>query len=121
MKSTLLMAVLATLPLSMPLAWAEDAHHPDQDKKPPTAMTDKDKQMQMGKRQEHMLRMHEQMHKIMAAKNPQERERFMQEHSKMMQDNMRMMGGMMGGGMMGHGTMGGDAKGGEMGGGMQGQ
>ncbi len=117
MKSTLLIAVLATLPLSMPLAWAEDAHHPDQDKKPPTAMTDKDKQMQMGKMQENMLRMHEQMHKIMVAKNPQERERFMQEHSKMMQDNMRMMGG----GMMGHGTMGGDAKGGKMDGGMQSQ
>lgn len=121
MKSTLLIAVLATLPLSMPLAWAEDAHHPDQEKKSPTTMADKDKRMQMGKMQENMLRMHAQMHKIMAAKNPQERERFMQEHAKMMQDNMRMMHGMKGGGMMEHGMMGGDAKGGEMGGGMQAQ
>lgn len=35
----------------------------------------------------------------------------MQEHAKMMQDNMRMM----------HGMMGGDAKGGQMDGGMKGQ
>jgi len=110
MKKTILIAVLATLPLSLPLAWADEAHHADKDKKPATTMTDKDKQMQMGKMQEKMLRMHEQMHKIMDAKNPQERERFMQEHSKMMQDNMSMMQGMMGG----------EAKGGKMDGGMKG-
>ena len=72
-------------------------------------MTDKGKQMQMDKMQENMLRMHEQMHKIMNAKNPQERERLMQQHSKMMQD-MPMMQGMMGG----------DAKGGKMDSGMKG-
>ncbi len=116
MKKSLLIAVLATLPLSMPLAWAEESHHADKDKKPAAAMTDKEKQMQMSKMQEHMLRMHEQMHKIMDAKNPQERERLMQEHSKMMQDNMQMMQGM----MSGHGMMGGDAKGGKMDGGMKG-
>lgn len=114
MKKALLIAVLATLPLSAPLAWAEEAHHSDKDKKPATTMTDKDKQMQMGKMQENMLRMHEQMHKIMDAKNPQERERLKQEHSKMMRDSMHMMKGMMGGGMMGQGKMGGDAKGGKM-------
>ena len=70
MKKSLLIAVLATLPLSTPLAWAEETQH-----------SDKDKQMQMGKMQENMLRTHEQMHKIMDAKNPQERERLMQEHS----------------------------------------
>lgn len=99
MKKSLLMAVLAALPLSMPLAWADEGHH-----------SDKDKQMQMGKMQENMLRMHEQMHKIMDAKNPQERERLMQEHLKMMQDNMQMMQGMMGG----------DATGGKMDSGMKG-
>ena len=69
--------------------------------KPATAMTDNEKQMQMGKMQETMLQMHEQMHKIMDAKDPQEREQLTQEHTKMMQDHMRMMQGMMGkGGMM---------------------
>jgi len=67
----------------------------------------------LGMMQEDMLKMHEQMHKIMDTKNPQEREKLMQEHSKMMQD-------MMGGGMMGHGKMGGDAKGGKMDDGMKG-
>ena len=69
-------------------------------KKPATAMTDSEKQMQMDKMQEAMLRMHEQMHKIMDAKNPQEREKLMQEHTKMMQDHMHMMQGMMGKGAM---------------------
>jgi len=117
MKQSLLIAVLATLPLSTPLAWAEEAHHSDKDKKPATAMTDKDKQMQMGKMQENMLRMHEQIHKVMDAKNPQEREQLLEVHSKMMQDNMHMMQDMMGGG----GMMGGDAKGGKMDGGMKSQ
>lgn len=68
--------------------------------KPATAMTDKEKQMQMDKMQEAMVRMHEQMHKIMDAKNPQEREQLMREHKKMMQDHMHMMQGMMGKGAM---------------------
>ena len=98
MKKSLLIAVLATLPLSMPLAWANEAHHPDQDKKPAAATPDKEKMMQMGKMQDNMLRMHEQMHKIMQAKDPKERERLKQEHSKMMQDNMHMMRSMKGSG-----------------------
>ena len=110
MKKLFLIAVLATLPLSVSLSRAEDAHHSDKNKEPAVAVTEKDKQMQMGKMQENMLRMHEQMHKVMDAKNPQERERLMQEHAKMMQDSMRMMQGMMGG----------DAKGGKMDGGMKG-
>ncbi len=120
MKKSLLIAALLTLPLSTSLAWADEAQHSDKDRIPVATMTDKDKQMQMGKMQEHMLRMHEQMHKIMDAKNPQEREQLMQEHSKMMKDNMHMMQGMMGGGMMGKGEMGSDAKGGKMDGGMKG-
>lgn len=60
----------------------------DMGTKPATAMTDSEKQMQMGKMQESMLKMHEQMHKIMDAKNPQEREQLMQEHMNMMQGMM---------------------------------
>ena len=121
MKKLLPIAALTALSLSTPIALAEDAHHADKDKKAATTMTDKDKQMQMGKMQENMLRMHEQMHKIMDAKNPQDRERLMQEHSKMMQDSMHNMKGMMGEGMMGQGKMGGDAKDGKMDGGMKGK
>lgn len=110
MKKALLIVVLATLPFSIPLSWADDAHHTDMDKKLASTMTDKDKQMQMAKMQESMLRMHEKMHKIMQSKDVNEREELMQEHSKMMQDNMSMMQGMMGG----------DAKDREMDGGMKG-
>ena len=109
MKKSLLIAVLATLPLSLPLAWANEAHHPDQDKKPAAATPDMDKPMQMGKMQDNMLRMHEQMHKIMQAKDPKERERLKQEHSKMMQDNMHMMRSMKGS-ETGQGKMGGGMK-----------
>lgn len=112
MKKSLLIAVLAALPLSISLALAEDAHHADKSKKPTSAMADNEKQMQMGKMQEAMMKMHEQMHKVMDAKNPQEREHLKQEHAKMMQDHMQMMQGMMGD-KMGHGKMGGDAKGGK--------
>jgi len=108
MKKSLLIAALVTLPLSMSLAWAEETHHSDKDKKPAAAMTDKDKQMQTTKMQENMLKMHEQMHKIMDSKNPQEREQLMQEHAKMMQEGMRMMKDMKGG----HEMMGSDGKGG---------
>lgn len=54
---------------------------------------------QMGVMQESMLKMHEQMHKIMDSKNPQEREGLVQEHRHMMQQHMQAMkeGGMMGG------------------------
>ena len=113
MKQALLMAVLVSLPLSMPLAWADDAHHPAPDKKPATATAtpDQDKPMQMGKMQDNMLRMHEQMHKIMQTKDTKEREKLMQEHSKMMQDNMRMMHGHGDCGMMGSGMKDGGKKG----------
>ena len=114
MKKALLIAALATLPLATSLTWADETHHTGQDQKPAMAMTDKDKQMQMNKMQENMLRMHEQMHKIMQSTDPKEREKLMQEHAKMMHS-------MKGGGMMEHGTMGGNSKGGKMDGGMKGQ
>lgn len=76
-----------------------------------------DMDKQMGMMQESMLKMHEQMHTIMDAKNPQEREQLMQDHRRMLHQHMQTMkdGGMMGGGMMG-----GDAKDQKMDGGMKG-
>lgn len=121
MKKLFLLSALAIPTLCIPPSWAEETHHSDKDKKPATAMTEKDKQLQMGKMQESMLRMHEQMHKIMDTKNPQEREKLMQEHAKMMQD-MHMMQGKMGshgkmGDAKGHGKVSSDAKGSKMDGG----
>jgi hypothetical protein len=123
MKKSALFATLIVTALSLP-ALAVEEHHPDQkgasakttpkDTKAPAA-----KGMPMGMMQEKMLKMHEQMHKIMQAKDPKERDKLMQEHMQMMQEHMKMMGGGMGGdakgGMMGPGMMGGDGKGGKMG------
>ena len=53
--------------------------------------------MDSGKIQEKMLRMHNQMHKIMNTKEGVERERLLQEHRMMIEENMRMLPGMMGG------------------------
>jgi len=60
--------------------------------------TPQDMDKQMGVMQESMLEMHEQMHKIMDAKNPQERERLTQAHRETMRQHMQAMKG---GGMMG--------------------
>lgn len=68
---------------------------------------DQDMDKHISMMQENMLKMHEQMHKIMDAKNPQEREQFMQVHREMMHQHMQTMKD---GGMMGQGMMGDDAK-----------
>ncbi|MHB8696832.1 MAG: hypothetical protein ACYC9J_02190 [Sulfuricaulis sp.] len=53
----------------------------------------------MGVMQENMLKIHEQIHKIIYAKNPQERERLMQEHRQIMHQHRQAMkdGGMLDG------------------------
>lgn len=109
MKKSLFIAVLAILPLSTTTAWAADVHHANTDSKSAVAMTDKDKQLHTAKMQDNMLRMHEQMHKITESKTPADRELHMQEHARIMSDNMSMM----------HGMMGCDGKSGAMDGGMK--
>lgn len=106
MKKPLLIAVLAALSLTTSLAWAGDdsSQHLNKDKKESKNITAKDQQLQTSKMQETMLQMHEQMHKIMASNNPQERERLTQEHTRMMQDNLPFMQGS-------HGTSDGHSKG----------
>jgi hypothetical protein len=98
---------------------ADDAHHPEQGAsgkpaatKPAKPPTGQEGGMAMDMMQENMLKMHEQMHKIMQSKDPKERERLVQEHMGMMQQQMKNMHGCMGDGMMGSGMMGGDGKGG---------
>src|SRR5688572_27554674 len=97
---------VVTLALCASPAMAAEEHHPDQKSAPA-----KDAGMQMRMMQDNMLKMHEQMHKIMQARDPKERDQLMQEHRKLMQEHMQMMGGGKGG-MMGPGMMGGDGQGG---------
>jgi len=62
-----------------------------------------DMEKKMREMQEGMLEMHAQMHKIMDAKNPQEREELVQTHQQMMQQHMQNMQAMKDGGGMGAG------------------
>lgn len=61
-----------------------------------TPMAEDQDSMDSGKMQQRMLRMHDQMHKIMNTKEGIERERLLQEHRMMIEENMRMMHGMLG-------------------------
>ncbi len=114
-RLAIVLAVLAVAPLVLAApgaAIAVEEHHAGEQAGASEAKPMQPEQMK--KMQEHMLKMHEQAHKIMAAKSPKEREKLMEEQRQMMQDQMKAMHGkcgMMGGGMMMDGGM--------MGGGMQ--
>jgi hypothetical protein len=119
----LYLAVIAlSATLSVP-AFAVDAHHPDQPKPQPdtaalVAPAGADKSVRTMK--ENTRKMQAQLDRIGRAKNPQERQRLLQEHMQTMRENMMigkgMMGDMMGCPMMEGGMMGGGM--GMMGGGM---
>ncbi len=105
MKRSLLCAALTAVAFSVPVAFAVDGHHPDQDKKSapaaksapakPAATVGTDTAQMQG----NMKKMQEQMDKIRKTTDPKERQKLMQEHMQAMQDNMKSMRGM-GGPMM---------------------
>lgn len=103
MKKSILFAVITTVALSAPIAFADDAHHPEQDKKAAPAKSSKtagaaDKQtdMQMDQMQEQMKKMQAQMEKIRKTTDPKERQKLMQQHMQSMNEGMKMMRGMCG-------------------------
>jgi len=102
MKKLILVAAMATL-LPVAAIAAEEHNHSGQSASP----EDSTKEARM--MQENMIKMHEQMHKIIDAKDPAERERLMQEQQKTMQEHMKQMDSGMGG-KMGPGAMGGGRK-----------
>jgi len=124
--NTLLFAILTALALSVPYAIADDAHHPDQPKPQsattaaPAAPASADKPVRAMK--ENTRKMQTQLDKIGRAKNPQERQKLLQEHMQAMRENMMlgkgMMDDMMGCPMMKGGMMGEGMGMGMMGGGM---
>jgi hypothetical protein len=118
MKTSILVAVVASAVLCAQGAYADDTHHPDKKDVPAASAPAKDTKASAGKgagaptaqMQENMMKMHDLMHKIHDTKDPKEREKLMQEHMQMMQEHMKMMHDMMGGcmgGMMGDGAKGG--------------
>ena len=120
------LAVIAlSATLSVP-AFADDAHHPDQPKTQaattaaPVAPASVDQSVRTMK--ENTRKMQTQLDKIGRARNPQERQKLLQEHMQTMRENMMlgkgMMSDMMGCPMMKGGTMGEGMGMGMMGGGM---
>lgn len=128
MKKLLIGNMVVGLLMGAPMAYADDAHHPEQ-AGTPAAKSAPDKAMssgvadaQMVKAQERMKQAQALMAKLREVKDPIERKRLMQEHMQAMRDTMGMMRGMkmgmMGGGqgmgMMGGGQGKGPAKAGGM-------
>jgi periplasmic protein CpxP/Spy len=125
MKKSILFAALVTAALSAPLAFADDAHHPEQPKKAApaksgqTADTENKKTgMQMDRMQEQMKKMQAQMEEIRKTTDPEERQKLMQKHMQSMREGMKTMRGMCDDMDEGGGMMGGDMKSGMMGGDM---
>lgn len=89
---------LAAFLTAVPVAFAVDDYQPGRPGDRPSASAGKggamDTDQQMTQMQQHMLRMHEQMHNIMQAQDGTERDRLMQEHRQMMLEHMQAMHGM---------------------------
>ena len=88
LRALALFTLLTAFPVTL---LADEAMLTAQDRMDVAVMTDDEKPMQSQKMQEKMLRMHEMMHKIMQTKDGVERERLIQEHRKLIEENMRMM------------------------------
>lgn len=113
----LTLATVLMLAIHLPVAYADDSHHPEQAQAGGQAAAAQEKgigMMDMDRMQE----MHKTMERIQRSKDPAERERLMREHMHQMQEMMADMHNMMGIGMMMQGGSGGmmgkDGKGKEM-------
>lgn len=111
--TVLLLTSMLALPLAVNAADKSSATQTTQAEPAAPDVTKFDKQM--AEAQKNMQKMHEQMAKINATQDPQERQKLMKTHWKTMQSTMPMMQGMMGsmgcpmmGGNMGNGMMMGD-------------
>ncbi len=85
MKSPILIAAFVACALSAPFASAQERTAP---LKPAMSM---DMEKPMSEMRENMTKMQQQMEKLMATTDPQERERLMHEHMQTMQERQKMM------------------------------
>ena len=117
MKNPIYIAAVAMIVcLVQPVLAQQPASPPPSAAQAQTAPTPEEMDKQFAKMQEQMAKMNEQMSKIRETKDPQERQRLLQEHWSTMQSAMGMMHGMGGQGAMGGHMMGGKVGGPMMGG-----
>lgn len=97
MKKPFLIAILAVLPL---IAVVADPNQKDKNSsksstqsQPPGASSTPGAAGQSSRLQENMIKMHEQMHKIMSSKNAQDRQRLTREHARLMEETIPLMQG----------------------------
>ena len=132
MRTLLSFVATASLICAVP-ASAVDEHHPEQQKgsssqtapkdvKPqpkqaPAAQKPSSASAQAGGMPMGMMagmeKMQQQMQRLMQTQDPKDRDKLLKEHMQTMQEQMKMMSGMMGQGMMKDGGMAGGAKGGQ--------
>lgn len=91
------LAGLATFALSTPAAFAAEPdhaeHHPENTPAPSASTPAQSPAMPMPdlkEMQAHMLRMHEIMNRIVTTKDPKKRQKLMDEHLRMLQQEMTM-------------------------------
>lgn len=108
MKTITLSVIAASIALAMP-ALADDAHHPAQPGGAPTTQAQPDGKA-VQKMQGNLSVMQKQLERLGKAKTAEESQKLMDEHMKIMQENMGMARGMQSGmmdcSMMGKGGMG---------------
>ena len=118
MKTSILVAAIVAGALAAPIVSAQDkslqAPNASVQKKsaPARQAMGMDMDKQMSQMQDNMKTMQQQMDKLRATTDPQERQKLMQAHMQTMQENMQAMRGMGGPTMMGSGQSDGGAKGG---------
>lgn len=102
MKKPFLIAILAALPLTVVAA---DPNQKDKNSsksstqsqsQTPGASSTPGAAGQSSRLQENMIKMHEQMHKIMSSKNTQDRQRLTREHARLMEETIPLMHGSQG-------------------------
>lgn len=100
MNRTRMTTLAAAIALAAVTVSAQEHQHSDA--QPPATGTEKPVGTKAPGMHEHMQKMQQQMERIRAANDPQERDRLVQEHMKSMQEGMKMMHAMSGPMMDGH-------------------
>ena len=106
MKSSSRFAVVTLLgvALTAPVAFSDDAHHPDQQATPAAGAAPqppaKDPEKVIKQMKDNTDKLRTQVDNIAKTRDPAERQKLMQEHMQTLRTSMTTAGGMMGGGMM---------------------
>lgn len=89
MKRILIASLVSALTVA-PLAYADDAHHPDRDPSAATSPAQPPVDQSALRMQENVKRMQSQLDRVRKAKDAKERERLLADHMQAMRENMAL-------------------------------